>query len=82
MQGRYLAEVRIPDDADVFVLQTGRDPFHYRVMGTPATLRSLVAYVMPSDAAGCGTSNPNTCGRPTHPRRLHGWPPHTPAGTS
>ena len=47
MQGRFLAELRIPDGADVLVLQTGRDPAHHSVMGTPATLRSLVADVVP-----------------------------------
>jgi hypothetical protein len=47
MQGRFLAELNIPDDADVYVLQTGRDPLHHSVMGTPATLRSLVAHVLP-----------------------------------
>lgn len=44
-QGLSLAEVTIPDDADVVVKQTGRDPQHYSVMGTPAMLLSLVAQV-------------------------------------
>jgi hypothetical protein len=45
--GPYVAEVHIPDDADVVVRQTGRDLFHHSVMGTPATLRSLMVQALP-----------------------------------
>jgi len=45
-QGQWLAELEIPDDAGVIVKQTGRDPFHHSVMGTPAMLRSLVRQVL------------------------------------
>lgn len=47
VQGRYLAELHVPDEAAVVVRQTGRDVHHFSVMGTPATLRSLVARVLP-----------------------------------
>jgi hypothetical protein len=47
-QGPFIAELRISDDADVVVAQTGRNnPTHHSVMGTPATLLSLVAQVLP-----------------------------------
>jgi hypothetical protein len=48
-QGRFLAELHIPDDpANVIVSQTGRkNPFHYSVMATPHTLLSFVAQVLP-----------------------------------
>lgn len=47
VQGRYLAEVHIPDEAAVLVRQTARNPHHFSAMGTPATLYSLVARVLP-----------------------------------
>jgi hypothetical protein len=48
VQGRYIAVLTIPDDADVRVLQTSssRDPRHHSVMGTPATLHSLVTRII------------------------------------
>ena len=48
MQGRFIARLDIPDDADIVVLKTGRNPYHYSVMGTPATLLSRVAQVVPT----------------------------------
>lgn len=47
VQGRYLAELHVPDEAAVVVRQIGRDVHHFSVMGTPATLRLLVARVLP-----------------------------------
>jgi hypothetical protein len=46
-QGQFVAELQIPDDAAVIVRQTGRDPLHHSVMGTPEALRSLVRNVHP-----------------------------------
>ncbi len=43
-QGRFVAELKIDTDHDdVVVAKTGMDPSHYSVMGTPATLRSLIS---------------------------------------
>jgi hypothetical protein len=47
-QGRYLAELHIPDDANAIVRQTGRkNPTHHSVAATPQTLLSFVVQVVP-----------------------------------
>jgi len=47
-QGQFLAQLVIPDEADVLVMQTSRrDPTHHSVMATPRTLLSLVDRVLP-----------------------------------
>src|SRR5229473_198685 len=40
--GRAVVRVEIPDGAPVLVVQTGHDPHHFSVMGTPASLFALV----------------------------------------
>ncbi len=43
-QGRFLIELVIPDtQPDVIVRQTGPDPRHFSVMGTPTTLLACCA---------------------------------------
>ena len=44
--GAYIAEVEIPDDADLEIEQTGRAG-HYTIWGSPARLLSSVRCVVP-----------------------------------
>lgn len=41
--GRYVATVRLPVEAGIEVEQTGNDPHHYTVYGTPSQLFGFVA---------------------------------------
>lgn len=40
--GRYVVAVRLPAEAGIEVEQTGNDPHHYTVYGTPSHLFSFV----------------------------------------
>lgn len=41
--GRYVVAVRLPAEADVEVEQTGNDPHHFTVYGTPSKLFCYVS---------------------------------------
>ncbi len=40
--GRYVVAVRLPAEVDIEVEQTGRDPHHFTVYGTPSQLLNFV----------------------------------------